>query len=159
MISLIALLSIVVQRGASSNTTRPNVLFLVIDDLRAELPMYGATHVTAPNLKKLVCTHLPFRRPMRCWKDAPSTTVLHESEPRSVCVRLCPFNTLLLFSSLLLPPSTSPPPFHSFRQQTVWSLTVPTATSLCALLLAIASCLDGVLQQQKSGTSFHHSGL
>ena len=54
------LLSVAMLGGTLSlNAARPNVLLIVVDDLRAELPMYGASHVHAPNLEKLVlwCTH------------------------------------------------------------------------------------------------------
>lgn len=40
----------------------PNVLFLAVDDLRPELPCYGATHIKAPNLDRLAATGLVFTR-------------------------------------------------------------------------------------------------
>ena len=43
-----------------------NVLFIVIDDLRAELPMYGAAHVHTANLQSLV------RLLRLCWNTLKS---------------------------------------------------------------------------------------
>ena len=40
--------------------SRPNVLYMVADDLRIELPAYGADHVHAPNLAQLASDSLVF---------------------------------------------------------------------------------------------------
>ena len=41
-------------------TNRPNVLYMVADDLRIELPIYGAAHVYAPALTQLASESLVF---------------------------------------------------------------------------------------------------
>ena len=40
--------------GLLVRPARPNVLYMVADDLRIELPAYGASHVYAPALTQLV---------------------------------------------------------------------------------------------------------
>jgi len=46
--------------GQAAGGTPRNVLFLAVDDLRPELPCYGATHVKAPNLDRLAATGTVF---------------------------------------------------------------------------------------------------
>ena len=46
--------------SAVSRPTRPNVLYMVADDLRIELPTYGAAHVYAPALTQLASESLVF---------------------------------------------------------------------------------------------------
>lgn len=41
---------------------RPNVLFIALDDLRPELPGYGASHIQAPNFDRLSQISLQFNR-------------------------------------------------------------------------------------------------
>jgi len=41
---------------------KPNVLFLVVDDLRPDLGCYGVTHIQSPNLDKLASRGLLFER-------------------------------------------------------------------------------------------------
>ncbi|QDU83281.1 Choline-sulfatase [Planctomycetes bacterium Pla163] len=48
--------------GGASSATRPNVLFISIDDLRCELPAYGSEHVLAPNLTAFADRALTFER-------------------------------------------------------------------------------------------------
>lgn len=66
---------------AGQPARRPNVLYMVADDLRIELPAYGAAHVHAPALTQLVrrpslssrqvlCSH--FRRD--CSQPGPQST-------------------------------------------------------------------------------------
>lgn len=41
---------------------RPNVLFLIVDDLRPELGAYGASHIHSPNIDKLASRSVLFER-------------------------------------------------------------------------------------------------
>ena len=98
------LLSVAMLGGTLSlNAARPNVLLIVVDDLRAELPMYGASHVHAPNLEKLVlwCTHstipLSHNFDTRHWQCC----VLVAPTPLHTAVR-CPESA---------PQNRAPPPF------------------------------------------------
>ena len=57
------LLAAVVPSAAAPTLTptrRPNVLYIVIDDLRVALPVYGQRHIHAPNLAKLASHSLVF---------------------------------------------------------------------------------------------------
>ena len=56
---LVALLMAVSAVGAP-RPPRPNVLYMVSDDLRIELPAYGAAHVHAPNIAALANESLVF---------------------------------------------------------------------------------------------------
>lgn len=47
---------------ASAAGERPNILFIVIDDLRPELGCYGAGHIQSPNIDKLAERSLLFER-------------------------------------------------------------------------------------------------
>ena len=42
--------------------TKPNILFIAVDDLRPELNFYGANHIKSPNLDKLAEQSLVFNR-------------------------------------------------------------------------------------------------
>ncbi|MEE4116837.1 MAG: sulfatase [Marinilabiliaceae bacterium] len=52
-ILLFALLFAVLSCGDKKSTGHPNVVFICIDDLRAELGVYGKEYVVSPNLDKL----------------------------------------------------------------------------------------------------------
>lgn len=61
----IGLLFLVVLLGFGANKfkqvqKRPNVLFLFIDDLRPELPSFGASHIQAPNIDALAKKGITF---------------------------------------------------------------------------------------------------
>eukprot|EP00039_Didymoeca_costata_P029970 m.27309 g.27309 ORF g.27309 m.27309 type:complete len:560 (-) comp7884_c0_seq1:85-1764(-) len=58
----ILLTSLIVFSVAKKQQQRPNVVYIVIDDLRVELPFYGHKHVHAPNLMKLANESLIFDR-------------------------------------------------------------------------------------------------
>lgn len=47
---------------AAAPATRPNILFIAIDDLRPELGCYGDTQVKSPNIDKLAAQSLVFTR-------------------------------------------------------------------------------------------------
>lgn len=42
--------------------TPKNILFIIVDDLRPELPSYGKKHIKAPNLDKLAASSVQFNR-------------------------------------------------------------------------------------------------
>ena len=42
--------------------TKPNILFIAVDDLRPELNFYGAKHIISPNLDQLTKTSMVFNR-------------------------------------------------------------------------------------------------
>jgi arylsulfatase A-like enzyme len=46
--------------AAETATTRPNVLFIAVDDLRPEFGAYGATYVKSPNLDRLAKSGITF---------------------------------------------------------------------------------------------------
>lgn len=62
----ILLTSLIVFSVAKKQQQRPNVVYIVIDDLRVELPFYGHKHVHAPNLMKLANESLIFDRGKCC---------------------------------------------------------------------------------------------
>jgi iduronate 2-sulfatase len=41
---------------------KPNVLFIMVDDLRPELNAFGATHIQSPNIDKLASESANFKR-------------------------------------------------------------------------------------------------
>jgi arylsulfatase A-like enzyme len=48
--------------NAASTTSRPNILFIAVDDLRPELNVYGASHIQSPNMDILASQSLLFDR-------------------------------------------------------------------------------------------------
>ena len=49
-----------VALGACTAHARPNVLFIIVDDLRAELPIYGQDHIRAPHIDRLASEGVVF---------------------------------------------------------------------------------------------------
>ena len=47
---------------APQRPARPSVLYIVVDDLRVELPMYGQRHIQAPHLEGLAARGMVFDR-------------------------------------------------------------------------------------------------
>lgn len=47
---------------AEPSEQKPNVLFILVDDLRPELGCYGATHIHSPNIDKLAASGVLFER-------------------------------------------------------------------------------------------------
>ena len=50
------------SKPKKKETTKPNILFIAVDDLRPELNFYGATQIKSPNLDKLAEESLVFNR-------------------------------------------------------------------------------------------------
>ena len=48
--------------GAAFAATKPNVLFIAVDDLRPELGTYGASHIKSPNIDRLAERGVRFDR-------------------------------------------------------------------------------------------------
>ena len=46
--------------GHASDTEKPNVLFILVDDLRVELGAYGAQHVKSPHIDQLAASGTRF---------------------------------------------------------------------------------------------------
>ena len=46
------------------NNSKPNILFIVVDDFRPELNFYGANNIVSPNLDQLATESLVFNRPI-----------------------------------------------------------------------------------------------
>src|SRR3954462_9156210 len=59
---LLALSALPAAAPADGGTTRPNVLFLISDDLRNELGCYGNPHVRSPNIDALASRGVKFDR-------------------------------------------------------------------------------------------------
>ena len=60
---IILMVAIVLSIAPSvQGASRPNVLFIAIDDLRPELGCYGATHIHSPNIYAFAATALRFDR-------------------------------------------------------------------------------------------------
>src|SRR5687767_14820174 len=49
-------------RAQTPAQTRPNVLFIAVDDLRPELGCYGATHIKSPHIDALAKSGITFNR-------------------------------------------------------------------------------------------------
>ncbi|MCA9449762.1 MAG: sulfatase-like hydrolase/transferase, partial [Candidatus Omnitrophica bacterium] len=47
---------------AEKSTSRPNVLFIAVDDLRPQLGCYGQSHIHSPNIDRLASQGLLFER-------------------------------------------------------------------------------------------------
>jgi len=61
MISRLCLLSLLLlSLNAYASEKQPNVLFLIVDDLRTELPVYGKNHIKSPNIDRLASQGVVF---------------------------------------------------------------------------------------------------
>ena len=54
--------SLMLCLSASDAADHPNVLFIAVDDLRAELGCYGAEHIISPNIDALANSGVQFER-------------------------------------------------------------------------------------------------
>lgn len=54
--------SLLAAKGASADSSKPNVLFVAFDDLRPELGCYGAEYAVSPNLDRLAASGTTFER-------------------------------------------------------------------------------------------------
>lgn len=61
MATALAAIGICLSKSSEAHE-RPNVLFIVVDDLRPELGCYGAAHVQSPNIDRLAKESTLFRR-------------------------------------------------------------------------------------------------
>ncbi len=63
MVAIVALLgSLLGSLPSNAAEARPNVLFIAVDDLRAELGCYGASHIHSPNINALAASGRLFER-------------------------------------------------------------------------------------------------
>ena len=61
--NLVLLISVTVLFGCTEpRSTKPNILFIAVDDLRPELYCYGATHIKSPNIDRLAKEGLRFSK-------------------------------------------------------------------------------------------------
>jgi len=59
---LLILIVLVSARPTSAESTRPNILFIAVDDLRPELACYGKQHIHSPNIDRLAKSGVLFER-------------------------------------------------------------------------------------------------
>ena len=60
---LLLILIVLASAGVTlAESSRPNVLFIAVDDLRPELGCYGAEHIHSPNIDRLASEGLVFGR-------------------------------------------------------------------------------------------------
>ena len=50
------------KKRQEQKPTKPNILFIAVDDLRPELSSYGANHIQSPSIDKLASQSLVFDR-------------------------------------------------------------------------------------------------
>ena len=60
--SLALLVTVAANVAAADATQKPNVLFIVVDDLRPELGCYGRDYIKSPNIDGLARTGMVFDR-------------------------------------------------------------------------------------------------
>jgi len=62
-LSLLCVVVLLVSAGfARAESSRPNVLFIAVDDLRPELACYGKQHIHSPNIDRLAASGVLFER-------------------------------------------------------------------------------------------------
>ncbi len=63
-IALVAILlsSLCVRHSTFAQESRPNILFIAVDDLRPEFGAYGAASIQSPNLDRLAKRGVTFNR-------------------------------------------------------------------------------------------------
>jgi len=62
VIAALLLVPLATLHGADAPKKKPNVLFIVVDDLRPELACYGAKHIVSPNIDRLAASGRLFSR-------------------------------------------------------------------------------------------------
>jgi len=62
ILATIAILPLLPLTAIPAAESRPNVLFIALDDLRPELGCYGQTHIHSPNIDRLAASGVLFRR-------------------------------------------------------------------------------------------------
>jgi arylsulfatase A-like enzyme len=60
--SLIASVMFVAGLCSGSEQSKPNVLFLIMDDLRPELNCFGKSHIISPHMDRLAADGVTFTR-------------------------------------------------------------------------------------------------
>jgi len=61
-VSLVFFISCSSQNEQDANSSQPNILFIMVDDLKTELGCYGKAHIVSPNIDKLAEKGLLFNR-------------------------------------------------------------------------------------------------
>ncbi|MDP5229766.1 MAG: chloramphenicol resistance protein, partial [Cellulophaga sp.] len=53
---------LILEKTIQPEKSKPNILFIAVDDLKPELNFYGATHIISPNLDQLASQSMAFER-------------------------------------------------------------------------------------------------
>eukprot|EP01041_Mallomonas_annulata_P041597 gene41597-65711_t len=59
---ILCLSAVGLAHAADSAPSRPNILFIAVDDLRPEFGAYGASYIKSPNLDRIAKAGITFNR-------------------------------------------------------------------------------------------------
>lgn len=62
LLAMLAMLAVILPSSIQAKERKPNVLFVIADDLRPELGCYGVKHIHSPNIDRLAANGLVFDR-------------------------------------------------------------------------------------------------